>query len=286
MKFGRLLPLFLLTFWLFGCSNFTRLQKSQDLDKKHAGAMQYFEKKDYYRAGVLLEEILPLLKGTDKAEKAQFYYAYCQYYERQYQLAAFYFKTFYETFPRSEYAEESAYMEALSYYEDSPIYDLDQENTHAAITAIQTFINEHPTSDRLEDCNFMYEKLRDKLEKKNYEVAKLYHRKADYQAAIIAFENFRRDFPESEMNEEALYLRVNSAYRLARQSIPDKQPERYGQVVTIYESFVDRYPQSKYLKEAEQDYAAAQAWLQRRKDASATAVKSQIEDGTSIQNKN
>lgn len=290
MKLGRFLPLFLVLALLItalaGCSKLTRLQKSQDLEAKYSGAMEYFEKKDYYRAGVLLEEILPLLKGTDKAEKAQFYYAYCQFYEKQYQLSAFYFKTFYSDYPRSNYAEEAAYLEALSYFEDSPIYDLDQENTYSAETAIQTFINEYPNSERKEDCNFMIERLRDKLEKKTYENAKLYYRKMNYQAAIIAFENFRKDFPESEMNEEAMYLRVVSAYKLAHQSIPTKQQERFGQVVTLYETFVDRYPQSKFLKTAEDEYTDAQEWLKRKNGASATAEKSAMDDPSAPSQKN
>lgn len=246
---------------LASCSRYGRLLKSTDVDERYNGAMQYFKKKDYYHAGMILEETLPLLKGSSRADTAQLYYAYCQFYERQYNLAAFYFKTFYETFPRSPFAEEAGYMEGLSYYEDSPRYDLDQESTKEAIRVVQTFMTQYPESERKEDCNFIMDKLRSKLERKAYEQAYLYYKKDNYQAAIIAFENFRKEFPESANNEEAQSLKVEAAYKLAESSIPSKQEERYVQVITTYETFIDRYPESKRVKDVESYYASAQKWL-------------------------
>ena len=72
-----LVSLGLLTF--VGCGKFNRLQKSGDLDAKVKGAIEYYENKDYYKAGVLLEEILPLVRGRSDAEKATFYLANTHY---------------------------------------------------------------------------------------------------------------------------------------------------------------------------------------------------------------
>ena len=260
----------LLVFASFGCSEFAKIQKSQDLEKKYDAAMAYFDKKDYYKAGMLLEELMPLLKGTEKAEKAQYYYGYCQFYEKQYPLASFYFKTFDETYPRSEYAEDAAYMEGLSLFEDSPNFNLDQESTKEAERIIQTFLNRFPESSKKEDCNYMIEKLRSKLEQKSYDIAKLYYRKGDYQAAIIALDNYRKDFPESKEVEETWRLRVSSAYLLAKASIAAKQEERYRQVLSLYEAFIDRYPESKKVKDVEPYYAAALDWLKDKKGKTET----------------
>ena len=152
-------------------------------------------------------------------------------------------------------------MEALSYFEDSPSYELDQANTMEAMRAIQTFLTEYPTTERKDDCNYMVDKLREKLIRKAYSSALLYFNKQDYQAAIIAFDNFRKDYPESNQQEDAFAYRVQAAYNLARASIPSKQAERYTQVVSIYESFLDRYPASSKLRGVETYYAQAQAWL-------------------------
>ena len=256
---------------LAGCSKFTRLQKSTDVDAKYEGAMKFFQQKDYYHAGLLYEELMPLLKGTQRAETSQYYFAYCHFYEKQFGLSAFYFKNFYETYPRSEFTEEATYMEALSYFEDSPSYELDQGNTMEAMRAIQTFLTEYPTSERKDDCNYMVEKLREKLIRKAYNSAQLYFNKQDYQAAIIAFDNFRKDYPESDKQEQAFVYRVQAAYNLARASIPSKQPDRYTQVVAIYESFLDRYPASPRLRDVETYYTAAQVWLKNNGPAKPVA---------------
>jgi outer membrane protein assembly factor BamD len=227
--------------------------------------MSYFHKKDYYHAGMLLEETLPLLKGSVRADTAQLYYAYCQFYEKQYNLASFYFKTFYETFPRSTFAEEAAYMEGLSYYEDSPRYDLDQESTHEAIRVVQNFLTQYPETERKEDCNFIIESLRSKLERKAFEAAELYFLKRNYQAAIIALENYRKEFPETKRAEYAFAIRVEAAYDLAGSSVPSKQKERYEQMLGLYQNFLDKYPSSKYLPKLENFYGTALAWVEKHK---------------------
>jgi outer membrane protein assembly factor BamD len=44
---------------------------------------------------------------------------------------------------------------------------------------------------------------------------------------------------------------VKAYYKFAKLSILDKQEERFEKVVSEYEDFVDRYPESKFLSEAE-----------------------------------
>jgi outer membrane protein assembly factor BamD len=251
---------------LGSCSKFHKIQKSDDVDKKYAAALEYYEKKDFYRASILLEELIPILKGRVEAEKAQFYYANCHFNQRDYTLSSFYFKNFYETFQRSEYAEEALYMHAVSLYKDSPTYNLDQTNTVTALEAIQTFLNRYPQTPFKEECHRMQDELRRKLELKAYDNAKLYHKLASssiiyYKSAIIAFDNFKASYPDSEFNEELAFLKIETEYNLARVSTEDKKKERFMQTIEFYETFIDKYPKSKYIKNAESIYESARAQL-------------------------
>ncbi|MBL7866324.1 MAG: hypothetical protein JNK10_15785, partial [Cyclobacteriaceae bacterium] len=101
----------------------------------------YYEKKDYYRTAILFEEILPIVRGLPEGEKVEFYLAYCQYYERQYLLASNQFRTFYETYGRSSFAQEAFFMFAYSLYVSSPDSNLDQTSTVEGMNAMQNFIN-------------------------------------------------------------------------------------------------------------------------------------------------
>lgn len=244
---------FLLAASLFflSCSKFTRLQKRGTLEQKYEAANKYFNEGKFYKASLLYEEIIPLMRGTSQAEKAQFYYAYCQYNIGNLVLAAYYFKQFYTTYPRSVHAQEAKYMLAETLRMDSPEYYLDQENTVKAINAYQEFINAYPNSDKLAEANRYIDELRDKLEYKDYKNARLYAKTYKYESALVAFGNFSKNWPDSELNEEIKYLQVLSAYEFAKNSVKLKQRERYFQVVDYYNKFLDRYPQSPYLKEAE-----------------------------------
>lgn len=257
---------FLLLFAISSCSKFSKLQKSDDLDVKREGAYAYYDKKDFYRSSQLLEELIPLLKGTENAEKAEFLYAMCQYELRLLESSAFYFDYFLETYPRSIYAEEASYMVALSQFENSPSYYLDQGNTDKAILAIENFINKYPDSERRVKCQTMIDRLNEKLETKDFENARLFYQVMEYKSAIITLNNFAKDYPNSPDRERAMYLRILAAYKLAKHSTDAKKPERFQQTIDFYTTFVDSFPKSKKLKELEDvfDYSSRQLALAKK----------------------
>jgi len=249
-----ILGLILLSIFNVGCSGFEKLRKSTDLPKKVKAAFDYYEQKKYSKADILFEEVLPLIQGAPEAEKGSFYHAYCKYYLGDYTLSTYQFQKFYETYARSQYAEEAMYMHAVSLYADSPVYTLDQTNTLNAAVALQNFINTYPNSKHLDESTNLITELRQKMEKKAFESAVLYAKIGNHKAALVAFNNFQRGFPDSDYNEEIAYHKVESAYLLAQQSIEIKQKERFQEAITFYETFLDRYPQSKFLRRAESFY--------------------------------
>lgn len=248
---------------LASCSKFSKLQKNGTQQEKYSAALEYYKKAEYYKAGLLFEELIPLLKGGTEAELAEFYNAYCQYHQGLYSSSQFLFKKFYDTYARSSYALEAYYMHAFSLYKDSPPASLDQSNTMTAISALQDFVNRYPDSPFQDECTKYILELRQKLELKAYEKAKLYYKISDFQfyslkSSVIAITNFQKDFPDSGYNEELAYLKVDAQYNLAKSSLPNKQKERYLDVLTFYRAFVDKYPQSSYGRSAEKLYNESQ----------------------------
>ena len=258
--------LYIFLFWAVavvstGCSDFQKILKSDNIDKKYEAALRYYDKKDYYKAGLLLEELIPLMRGRTEAEKAQFYFAKTNFFQRDYILSAYYFRSFAETYPRSEYVQEAMFLHTKSLFFDSPSADLDQASTYQALEAIQEFLNRYPNSGYQEEANKMYDELSAKLEVKAFQNARLYHQLRHYQSAVVALDNFQREFPSSDFNEEALFLKIEAQYNLAKESVQEKQRDRYYEVVGFYQNFVDRYPNSKYLRMAEGFYTTAQEQL-------------------------
>lgn len=241
----------------FGCSEFRKIQKSDDWKLKYDAALKYYERKDYYRSVILFDQVMPYLRGSAEAELVQFYYAYAHYYQKQYLLASHYFKNFFDTFNRSDFAEEAFYMYGYSLYKQSPIYNLEQSSTVEAVQAIQAFLNRYPNSEyRTEAINIQSE-LRLKLEKKAFENAKLYYilGGSRLKSALISLDNFKKDFPDSILGEDASYYQVQASYKYAKESIPSKQKERYYEFIEHYEEFIDDFPESKYLKNTQNYYS-------------------------------
>ena len=250
--------------FLGSCSKFRKIQKSVDWRVKYEAALDYYNDKDYYRAVVLLEEILPFVKTEKEGEAALFYYAYCYYhYKNQYLLASHYFKNFFQTYNRSEYAEEAYYMHAYCLYLDSPLFNLDQSSTKEAIATMQNFLNRYPSSEYSAKATEIIDEMQEKLELKAYETSKQYYRLSKFKSAVIAFENFERGYPDSEYIEEIRFLKIDAQYNLAKLSIYSKQKERYLKAIEFYEKFIDRYPESDFIKNAKNIYGDSQSELRK-----------------------
>ncbi|HLT75464.1 MAG TPA: outer membrane protein assembly factor BamD [Ohtaekwangia sp.] len=244
-----------LIFVSVSCGKFRKIEKSSDWRVKYEAALNYYNKQDYYRASVLFEQVLPIVRGLPEGEKVQFYLAYCQYYDKLYLLASEQFRTFYETYGRSSLAEEARFMYAYSKFAGAPRSSLDQTNSIEAMAAMQEFLNRYPNSKFREQAVDVIFTTQAKLEEKGFANAYQYYKMRQYTAAIVALNNFVDNFPDSRFVEEARFLVVDAEFRLAEESIRSKQIERYRTVVEHYKEFVDRYPESKFLRDAEKLYA-------------------------------
>lgn len=241
-------------FVVSSCSKYRKIEKSNDWRIKYEAAINYYENKDYYRASRLFEQIKPITRGLPEGEKVEFYLGYCQYQEGFFLLAAHQFKVFYETYARSEFAQEAEYMRAYSLYSNAPVYNLDQTSSMEAIIAMQNFLNKYPRSEFSDEAEEVITELQVKLETKAYENAKQYFRMERWSAAVVAFESFSNNYPDSEYNEEVSYLKFISQYNYAERSIASKQLERFMKAKDFYINLLDTYPNSEYLKEADKKY--------------------------------
>jgi len=245
----------------FSCSKFRKIEKNPDWRVKYEASLVYYEKKDYYRAAILFDQILPIIRGLPEAEKVQFYLAYCQFHEKLYLLASEQFKSFYETYGRGVLSEEARFMYAYSMFKSSPGPNLDQSGSIQAMTSMQEFLNRYPNSKFKDQAIEVIFTTQERLEKKGFDNATQYVKMRHYKAAVVALNNFKKNFPDSKYLEEANYLIILSQFELAEISIRSKQPERYKAVLEIYKDFIDQYPKSKFLKDAEKIYIESTAKL-------------------------
>lgn len=244
----KILSIFLLTLVLSSCSEYQKALKTEEVGVKYDVATKQYDKGNYMKAIRLFEQIAPSYRGRPQAEKMFFMYAQSYFKTKQYYSAGYQFESFVTSYPKSEKIEEASYLSALSYTKLSPRYSLDQIDTYKAIDKLQSFINTYPTSEYLAEANVIVKDLREKLEKKSFETAKQYNTISDYKSAMVVLDNFITDFPGTKYKGEALYYKLDSAYKLAINSIDSKKAERLGNAKTAYLNLM-KYDQGSEFKE-------------------------------------
>ena len=249
--FYILLPL--ITIVLASCGEFYKLEKSTNWDELYEAANRYYQNEDYNKAIILYDKVLPVIRGSEKSELAEFNYAYAHFHTKRYIEAAGYFKSFFDTYNRSPMAEEAFFMHAYSLYLDAPDYNLDQRSSREAVNAIQLFINRFPASDSYERAMGMITDLQKRFEEKAYQESKMYYRLTDglfpgdvYRACIVNFQNFAKNYPDSDYNEELAFRLVEVSHTYADNSIFSKKEERLKESLDFGKDFLRKFPESSY----------------------------------------
>ena len=91
-----------------------------------------------------------------------------------------------------------------------------------------------------------------------------------YKAAIVAFKNAMKRYPNSPRTEEMMYYMTVSSYRLAANSVESKQEDRYLAMLDAYYSFVAEYPESKHIKELDRMAKEARTFLDKKENTEKT----------------
>jgi len=236
------------------CSPYQKAMKSDDIELKTKVFTQQIEKKKYLKAIRLFEQFASALRAKPQAETAFYSYAQALYNTKQYISAAYEFERFSSSYPKSALAEEAAFLGAECYSKVSPIYSLDQVDTDKALSKIQVFVNKYPNSTFLPQANEIVKQLSEKLELKAFEIAKQYNTigefTRDYNAAIIALDNFVFNFPGSKYKEDALFYKYDAMFKLATNSIPSKKQERLNSAKSYYQNLVKFKADTKYIEKS------------------------------------
>ena len=258
-KLIYILPLLML---LTSCGEYTKVLKSNDVNYKFEYAKKAYDQKKFLQASTILNDIITPLRGGPNGEEALFLLAMSYYENKDYLNSAVYFKTYYNRYPKGKYAELARFYSGYGYYLDSPDPQLDQTNTIKAIEELQGFLDYFPKSDRVTVAQNAIFEMQDKLTLKELQNAQLYYNLGNYlgnnyESAIIVSQNALKTYPYSKYKEDFELLILKSKFQEAKQSVNERQSDRYRDVIDEYYSFINNYPDSRHKKEAETIYKIA-----------------------------
>ncbi|HBD26917.1 outer membrane protein assembly factor BamD [Flavobacterium sp.] len=260
---NKVVSFLFIAFLLISCSEYQKALKSDDVAIKNEAANKMYEAGKYAKAIRLYEQIAPAYKGKPSAERMFYFYSMSLYKSKQYYLAGYQLENFVASYPKSEKREEAAFYAAECFYKLSPEYSLDQTDTNKALDKMQRFIDIYPESQFLPQANVYVKELREKLEKKAFEIAKQYNTISDFKGALKAFENFLADYPGTPFKEQALFYRFDSAYKLAINSVESKKQERLTYAKNTYTNLIKHNGQTEYKDKADKMLAEVEQELQK-----------------------
>ncbi len=264
---------------LTSCGEYNKVLKSTDYEFKYEAAKSYFGKGQNSRAATLLEELIPIMKGTTNGEESLYMLGMTYFNQGDYVSASHYFNTYYTTYPHGTYTELARFFSGRALYLDTPEPRLDQSSTFKAIQELQMYMEYFPGSQRREQAQNMIFELQDKLVDKEYMSAKLYYDLGsytgntvysstgnNYQAAVVTAENVLREYPYTKRREDLSLLVLRAKYDMAKASIDEKKEERMRETIDEYYAFKNEFPESKHLKEVEGIFKDASKYVKDQED--------------------
>ncbi len=245
----RVLYFIMFGFVLVACSNYNEIVKGDDYSQKFQLANDLYENGEYVKSIVLYEQIYQHAPKSGEGELAYYRLGQSYYNSEDYYMAVYYLSSYVQRFPYSQKNEEVMFKAALCNVQNSPQVSLDQAETNEAINSVQMFIDRYPSSKYMDSCNRIIDRLRYKLEKKDFTHVQLYSKTERYRAAVTSAEIFMENYPASDFNEEVFYLLVKNSYYLAINSVDSKKTQRIEDSYERLRNFEAVFNNSKYSKE-------------------------------------
>ena len=240
-----------------------KIIKSADPDLIYSEGLKYYGREKWKQAGDLFDACQAYFVGDLREDSIAFFSARSRFKDRNYADATIQLDEFRRKFGRSVFVEDAEAMLAMCHYYLSPDPTRDQTITAEAIVAFTEFIERYPNSKRNEAFSNLIKELTERLKEKAYLNAYTYYKVQRYKSAVVALRNALKQFPETPHREDILYLIAVSNYRLAHNSIEEKQGDRYLNVLDSYYSFINEFPESKHRKELERYIKEAKDYLDK-----------------------
>jgi outer membrane protein assembly factor BamD len=249
----------------FSCSGLGKVVKSGDPELIYQTALKLYRAEKWTRASDMFEACQGYYVGSEREDSIAFFSARSKFKDRDYHEASLGFDEFRRKFGRSTFIEDAEGMYALCEYYMAPEPSRDQTLTAKAIVSLNNFMERYPDSERNEAFRGIIEELTGRLHEKNFLNAYAYFKTEKYKSAVVAFKNALKTYDETPYREQIMYYIVVSNYRLAHNSVAEKQADRYLSMLDSYYSFIEEFKESKHSKELARYFKEAKDFIDKNK---------------------
>lgn len=224
-----------------GCSSSKTDINTDDPEKAFEIAKRKFDRKDYVDAIEDFSFIKIRFKGTSVSDKTHYYLAESYFYQKEYILAEYEFRSFLKEQSASPLVPSAKYMHANTFYELSPKFSLDQEYTKEAIDEYLSYIEMYPQDKNVPDAEKRVKELKNKLAYKNFRTAELYMKTDNYKAASLYFQSVYENYIDSDWADDAMVGQAEAFI----------SGKKYDDAKKVLEKFYKLFPKSDQKSKAD-----------------------------------
>lgn len=189
----------------------TEIVKDVPADDLYNQGLARLQKKDYAGATKQFADLDKQYPYSQWQRKGLLMTVFSQYQNASYDDAIASAKRYIGLYPTSSDISYAYYLEAMSYYNQIPDINRDQERAAKAADLFSQLIEKFPKSEYVEDSRYKLQVARDQLAGKEMLVGRYYLNQRNYAAAINRFREVLAKYQTTRHAEEAL-MRLTEAY--------------------------------------------------------------------------
>jgi len=190
-------------FMLTGCASTP--EKLQGAEYYYAEGKKAFDKNRCIEATEHFQRLVSNFPGSQRVPEAQYMLAESFYCGADYVNAVFEYQRLIDIYPASDRVEEAQYKIGESNYQQMRNPQLDQKETYETLTAFRNFVEENPSSPKVEIARARIAECRENLAEKLYQAAYLYQRQGYLEAARISYNDLVRDYIDTSWYYRTLF---------------------------------------------------------------------------------
>ncbi len=242
-----------------GCAG---TQKDGMLDYARSAELQFqegmdeFEDEDCVSAEKIFGQVRRKFPYSRYAVLAELRLADCQFIQGSHATAAVSYQQFVKAHPTHEDAPYAAYKRGVSYYEmipgdyfiTPPPHERDQAATRDARASLDAFIKRYPNSEYVEPATELLKKAVRALVRHEIYVAEFYLSRGDRRAAAVRLEGVQKDFPESGLVPDAMFLQAITFLEMGQK---DKAVKVFEEIRALYPEHYQSRRAGDYVRHLE-----------------------------------
>ncbi|MDE2362341.1 MAG: outer membrane protein assembly factor BamD [Hyphomicrobiales bacterium] len=200
---------------LFGGEKYqTKLLKDTPADQLYDTGLVRLQKHDYDGAGKDFGELEKQYPNSNWSQKGLLMQTYSQYTEGKYDDAVATANHYIGLYPSAKDTPYVYYLAGMSYYNQIPEADKDQERAEKALIVFSQLVEKFPKSEYVADAKYKIQVAKDQLAGREMKVGRFYLQSANYTAAINRFREVLAKYQSTRHTEEALYRLVEAYLKL------------------------------------------------------------------------